>query len=407
MDSHFTNNFNAGSFQNIYNPQVESQHETKDYPAAMDQQQQNQNQNFNTLVYQQPNAFNAMDNNNLYSDLDAIDETPLVDNNITGMELYDTDPLDNSMINQDQNLFQPTPNMQPNMFGGYDEPKLAHFNTNIVMQDPMNSLHSGVQVHSNVIQAPSNVIQHSNHVIQPPQQQSQSNVIQPNPNSNMNLHSSVNTTPQTPHIDPMPTRSFYQNNYNPTGQTFTPVSSNVVPPSNQIVDKPGETLPVGPNLQETTHVANTHVSATNVTNNLSGTTNGAVQNAVSATTEHMDDDPMADEQEVASVAEDGAETNGHDPLDTKDASTEQPTTNGVTSEDGEKGDEEKKEEKKEELEKCVREGCENVAIVNTEWEDEYCSNECCIKHCTSVFNAWVQENLKAGGGGQNAGNTMM
>uniref|UniRef100_A0A8D8VR59 TOX high mobility group box family member 4 n=1 Tax=Cacopsylla melanoneura TaxID=428564 RepID=A0A8D8VR59_9HEMI len=402
----YTNNFNAGSFQNIYNPQVESQHnETKDYPA-MDQQQQNQN--FNALVYQQPNAFNTIENNNLYSDLDSIDETPLVDNNITGMELYDTDPLDNSMINQDQNLFQPTPNMQPNMFGGYDEPKLAHFNTNIVMQDPMNSLHSGMIETSSAptsVQAPSNVIHQTSvqsHVIQQPQHvQSHSNVIQPNPNSSQGLHSSANSS-QTPHIDPIPARSFYQNSYNPAppaGQTYTPV----VPASNQAVNKPEDTLPVATNnIQETTNVANAQgISANANVTNTQGTANGNAVN-VPATTEHMDDE----QEVVASVAEDGAETNGHDPLE--DATTEQPTTNGVTQEGGEKEDEEKKEETKEELEKCVREGCENVAVVNTEWEDEYCSNECCIKHCTSVFNAWVQENLKASTGGvQNAGNTMM
>lgn len=30
---------------------------------------------------------------------------------------------------------------------------------------------------------------------------------------------------------------------------------------------------------------------------------------------------------------------------------------------------------------CIRHGCRNPAIVNADWEDEYCSNECVITHC--------------------------
>lgn len=30
---------------------------------------------------------------------------------------------------------------------------------------------------------------------------------------------------------------------------------------------------------------------------------------------------------------------------------------------------------------CIRHGCRNPAIVNSDWEDEYCSNECVITHC--------------------------
>jgi hypothetical protein len=33
---------------------------------------------------------------------------------------------------------------------------------------------------------------------------------------------------------------------------------------------------------------------------------------------------------------------------------------------------------------CIRHGCPNPAVVNTDWEDEYCSNECVITHCRSV-----------------------
>ncbi|KAG8323804.1 TOX high mobility group box member 3, partial [Homalodisca vitripennis] len=30
---------------------------------------------------------------------------------------------------------------------------------------------------------------------------------------------------------------------------------------------------------------------------------------------------------------------------------------------------------------CIRHGCQNPAITNPEWEDEYCSNECVVTHC--------------------------
>lgn len=30
---------------------------------------------------------------------------------------------------------------------------------------------------------------------------------------------------------------------------------------------------------------------------------------------------------------------------------------------------------------CTRQGCTNPAIVSSDWEDEYCSNECVITHC--------------------------
>lgn len=47
------------------------------------------------------------------------------------------------------------------------------------------------------------------------------------------------------------------------------------------------------------------------------------------------------------------------------------------------------------LQKCTRENCNKRAIINPDWEDEYCSNECVIIHCRNVFNAWVQSNLEA------------
>jgi hypothetical protein len=41
---------------------------------------------------------------------------------------------------------------------------------------------------------------------------------------------------------------------------------------------------------------------------------------------------------------------------------------------------------------CIRNGCTNQAIVSQDWEDEYCSNECVIKHCKDVFALWAQNN---------------
>ena len=40
-------------------------------------------------------------------------------------------------------------------------------------------------------------------------------------------------------------------------------------------------------------------------------------------------------------------------------------------------------------------GCENLAIRNAEWEDEYCSNECVVAHCKDVFADWVAGNLSS------------
>ncbi|XP_067644158.1 thymocyte selection-associated high mobility group box protein TOX isoform X2 [Eurosta solidaginis] len=47
------------------------------------------------------------------------------------------------------------------------------------------------------------------------------------------------------------------------------------------------------------------------------------------------------------------------------------------------------------VQKCTRENCNKRAIINPDWEDEYCSNECVVIHCRNVFNAWVQTNLDA------------
>ncbi|KAF3825199.1 hypothetical protein GH733_005833 [Mirounga leonina] len=37
----------------------------------------------------------------------------------------------------------------------------------------------------------------------------------------------------------------------------------------------------------------------------------------------------------------------------------------------------------------VRSGCENPPVVSKDWDNEYCSNECVVKHCRDVFLAWV------------------
>ncbi|CAB4069858.1 unnamed protein product [Lepeophtheirus salmonis] len=40
---------------------------------------------------------------------------------------------------------------------------------------------------------------------------------------------------------------------------------------------------------------------------------------------------------------------------------------------------------------CVRRGCPNNAVRNSEWEDEYCSNDCVVLHCRNVFEEWTQD----------------
>eukprot|EP00096_Caligus_rogercresseyi_P010097 TRINITY_DN3564_c0_g1_i2.p1 TRINITY_DN3564_c0_g1~~TRINITY_DN3564_c0_g1_i2.p1 ORF type:complete len:183 (-),score=71.26 TRINITY_DN3564_c0_g1_i2:228-776(-) len=40
---------------------------------------------------------------------------------------------------------------------------------------------------------------------------------------------------------------------------------------------------------------------------------------------------------------------------------------------------------------CVRKGCSNHAVKNSEWEDEYCSNDCVVLHCRNVFEEWTQD----------------
>ncbi|KAG8455524.1 hypothetical protein GDO86_001641 [Hymenochirus boettgeri] len=39
--------------------------------------------------------------------------------------------------------------------------------------------------------------------------------------------------------------------------------------------------------------------------------------------------------------------------------------------------------------RCVRSGCDNPPIENKDWDNEYCSNECVVKHCRDTFMAWI------------------
>jgi len=47
--------------------------------------------------------------------------------------------------------------------------------------------------------------------------------------------------------------------------------------------------------------------------------------------------------------------------------------------------------------RCIRVGCGRPSIRNTEWEDEYCSNQCVVLHCDRVFRDWVKEQNNQGG----------
>lgn len=40
------------------------------------------------------------------------------------------------------------------------------------------------------------------------------------------------------------------------------------------------------------------------------------------------------------------------------------------------------------IQQCIRVGCNNMAVVSVDWEDEYCSSECVVKHCRNVFEDW-------------------
>ncbi|XP_044277316.1 TOX high mobility group box family member 4 isoform X2 [Varanus komodoensis] len=39
--------------------------------------------------------------------------------------------------------------------------------------------------------------------------------------------------------------------------------------------------------------------------------------------------------------------------------------------------------------RCIRAGCDNPPVASSDWDNEYCSNECVVKHCRDVFLAWL------------------
>ena len=44
---------------------------------------------------------------------------------------------------------------------------------------------------------------------------------------------------------------------------------------------------------------------------------------------------------------------------------------------------------------CIKRGCSKVAIKSSEWDDEYCSNDCAVGHCQDVFALYVAEQSSA------------
>ncbi|XP_015275920.1 PREDICTED: TOX high mobility group box family member 4 [Gekko japonicus] len=39
--------------------------------------------------------------------------------------------------------------------------------------------------------------------------------------------------------------------------------------------------------------------------------------------------------------------------------------------------------------RCIRAGCDNAPVASSDWDNEYCSSECVVKHCRDVFLAWL------------------
>ncbi|KAM9510386.1 TOX high mobility group box family member 4 [Guaruba guarouba] len=39
--------------------------------------------------------------------------------------------------------------------------------------------------------------------------------------------------------------------------------------------------------------------------------------------------------------------------------------------------------------RCIRAGCGNAPVASAEWDEEYCSSECVVRHCRDVFLAWL------------------
>ncbi|XP_069735322.1 TOX high mobility group box family member 4 [Phaenicophaeus curvirostris] len=49
--------------------------------------------------------------------------------------------------------------------------------------------------------------------------------------------------------------------------------------------------------------------------------------------------------------------------------------------------------------RCLRAGCANAPVASGDWDEEYCSSECLVKHCRDVFLAWLAA--------RNAGNSVV
>lgn len=321
MDPQYANNF-ADSYQGMipdYNPQDGQQVENKDFPP----QQPHQDSGFNVLMSNVLNA-GGFDGNNLYSDLDAI-ETPLV-NNMASMELYD--PLDNNLMSNQGSLF-PASTINQGIFN-FEEPKI--FNSTLG------------QLHQVPVPNNNPILSHQN---------MQSNLIEGSKGDGMSdvspqsaIHTSMSSTVDASLLNPMPVQSFY----NPTPVQPTPVQTTVTP-------------------APTVHIANPNDNAK--------ATNGVV-NSDSANVGQVSADLDIPEENPESLEEDPTEP-ANDPLaddnfDNNEEAVDGDASNGTGNGEAEDGE-------SSQLEKCVREGCNNTAVLNPEWEDEYCSNECCVRHC--------------------------
>jgi len=70
-----------------------------------------------------------------------------------------------------------------------------------------------------------------------------------------------------------------------------------------------------------------------------------------------------------------------------DASTKPSTSKSITANPGTDG------HKTQEM--CITEGCKNKAVLHPEWDNEYCSVNCCYNHCKTTFKTWLTINKTA------------
>ncbi|KYO44063.1 TOX high mobility group box family member 4 isoform C [Alligator mississippiensis] len=56
--------------------------------------------------------------------------------------------------------------------------------------------------------------------------------------------------------------------------------------------------------------------------------------------------------------------------------------------------------------RCVRSGCENPPVASSDWDNEYCSSECVVKHCRDVFLAWLASRNSSSSGGSSGGSVV-